>query len=115
MPEEITLRRWEIRLFESSRGEKVVESFMGSLENQTRSKLARLIDLLQKYGPNLGMPHSKIIASELYELRIRGKNEIRILYTFKIGSIYFLHAFKKKQQRIPEKEIEVANQRLKLI
>ena len=115
MAEEATLRKWEIKLFESARGEKIVESFTSSLENQTRSKLAHLMDLLQKYGPNLGMPHSKTIASGLYELRIRGKSEIRILYTFKGKYVYFLHAFKKQSQKTPDKEIETANQRLKLI
>ncbi len=107
--------KWEIKLFESVRGEKIVESFTSSLENQTRSKLARLMDLLQKYGPSLGTPHSKRISSGLYELRVRGKSEIRIFYTFKGKYVYFLHAFKKQSQKIPDKEIETASQRLKLI
>ncbi|TSC85991.1 MAG: Uncharacterized protein G01um101416_755 [Microgenomates group bacterium Gr01-1014_16] len=73
------------------------------------------MDLLQKHGPDLGMPHSKIITSGLNELRVRGKNEIRIFYTFKGKSIYFLHAFKKQTQKTPDKEIKTANQRLTLI
>lgn len=115
MAEEVTLEKKKIKFYESTRGEKIVESFLSSLEHPTRAKVARLIDLLQKYGPNLGMPHSKIITSGLYELRIRGKIEVRIFYTFKDKFVYFLHAFKKHSQKTPDKEIETANQRLKLI
>ncbi len=107
--------KWEIKFYRSARGEKIVEAFLNSLEHPTRAKLARLMDLLQKYGPNLGMPHSKMITSRLYELRGRGKIEIRIFYTFKDKFVYFLHAFKKQSQKTPDKEIETANQRLKLI
>ncbi|MEK7154714.1 MAG: type II toxin-antitoxin system RelE/ParE family toxin [Patescibacteria group bacterium] len=115
MAEKVTPGKWEIEFFESARGEKIVESFLSSLEHPTRAKLARLMDLLQKYGPSLGMPHSKMITSGLCELRVRGKIEIRIFYTFKGKFVYFLHAFKKQSQKTPDKEIETANQRLKLI
>jgi len=73
------------------------------------------MDLLEKYGPGLGMPHSKMIAPGLYELRVRGQNEVRIFYMFKGKFVYFLHAFKKQTQKTPDKEIEIAKQRLTLI
>lgn len=112
METEVTLGKWEIKFYESGRGEKIVESYLSSLENSTRGKLARLMDLLEKYGPSLGMPHTKMITSGLYELRVRGKNEIRFFYTFRGKFVYFLHAFKKQTQKTPDKEIETANQRL---
>lgn len=60
------------------------------------------------------MPHSKMLGSGLYELRIRGREEIRIFYCFKANKIIFLlHAFKKKAQQTPKREIELALQRVK--
>lgn len=115
MDSEVTLGGWKIEFFESARREKIVESFLSSLESPTRAKLARLMDLLEKYGPGLGMPHSRMITSSLFELRIRGKNEIRIFYAFKGKFVYFLHAFKKQTQKTPDREVKTANQRLTLI
>jgi phage-related protein len=65
------------------------------------------------YGNALGMPHSKRLAPNLYELRIRGKEEIRILYIFSKQTIFLIHAFKKKTQKTPQKEILIAQQRMK--
>lgn len=106
---------WKIIVFETKRGEKPVEEFIYSLDEPTIAKIAHTIDLLEKHGPYLVMPHAKKIATALFELRVRGKVEIRILYTFLKNDIYLLHAFKKKRQQIPRKEINTAFNRLNLI
>lgn len=106
---------WNIVVFESERGEKPVEEFVKAQQLQTQSKITHLTDLLEEYGPMLGMPHVKKITHQLYELRIRGKEEIRIFFAFKDTNIYLLHGFKKKTQKIPQKEIEIASKRLELI
>ena len=50
------------------------------------------------------MPHAKKFENYLYELRIRGKEEIRIIYGFKGKTIYLLHGFKKtKTENAPER------------
>lgn len=103
---------WIIKLYESKRGEKFVEEFIKSREPQTISKISHQIDLLERYGHLLGMPHSKKLTSDLYELRIRGKQEIRITYTFKNKNIYLLHAFKKQTQKTPRKEIDTSLKRI---
>ncbi len=62
----------------------------------------------------LGMPHAKMLGHGLYELRIRGKEELRIFYFFKQKTIYLLHAFKKQTQKTPQKELDLAMQRMGL-
>jgi len=104
---------WEIFFFENSRGEKIVKEFIKSQSESTISKITHKIDLLHNYGPNLGMPHAKKITSNLYELRIRGADEIRIFYTFQNNKIFMVHGFKKKTQEIPAKEISLAESRLR--
>ena len=103
---------WKIILFENKRGEKPVEYFIKSLSAATIAKVVHEIDLLERHGNMLRIPHSKMISNNLYELRIRGKEEVRIFYTFKIRNIYLLHSFKKKSQKTPAKEIKVAKNRL---
>lgn len=85
-----------------------VEELIESLEDQTIAKVLRSIDLLEKFGHLLTMPHAKKIAKNLFELRITGRQEIRIFYAFHQGVIKLLHAFIKKQQKTPRRELETA-------
>lgn len=106
---------WNIYFFQTSRGEKVVKEFIKNLQGKTIGKISQNIDLLKIHGPFLGMPYSKMLAKEIYELRIKGKEEIRILYTFSKSNIYLLHAFRKQTQKTPQKEIKIAENRKKLL
>ena len=106
---------WKVVFFESGRGEKPVEKFIKEQQSQAQAKIAHAIDLLKQYGSMVRMPHSKSLGVSLYELRIRGKEEIRILYVFKHRDIYLLHAFKKQTQKTPHKELEIALKRLKAL
>ena len=78
----------------------------------TFAKVLRTTELLEYYGPYLGMPHSKRITRVISELRIRGKIEVRILYVQSDRTIYLLHAFQKKSQKTPKKELKIAEARL---
>ena len=98
----------EIQIFDES-----LEKFIKSLEKPTVAKVLRTIDLLELFGARLGMPHAKRISAQLFELRIRGKQEVRILYTFYKNKIIFLHGFIKKSAKIPQKEINNAFAKLK--
>ena len=104
---------WKVLFFETSSGKSPVDEFVKDQQSQTRSKALRLFEILEEYGNMLGMPWSKSIGSGLYELRVRGKEELRILYCFKRTNIYLLHAFKKQTNRIPRKEFELALTRSK--
>ena len=104
---------WAVIVYESRRGEKSVEEFLKSLEKSSIAKATHLLDLLEKHGPFLGPPHSKKISKNLYELRIRGRQEIRIFYSFAGNKIYLLSAFQKQSRKTPKREIETAYERLK--
>jgi phage-related protein len=71
---------------------------------------------LQK-GVNLGMPLSRpmpIIAPGVHELRVKGDGAtVRIFYYVrKADAIIVFHAFQKKSQKTPSREIELARRRL---
>ena len=76
---------------------------------------ARLVELLMEFGPNLRMPHSRAMGNGLFELRPRGREGIgRALYCYiNRHRIVILHAFVKKSQETPEKELYLARKRLK--
>jgi phage-related protein len=61
------------------------------------------------------MPYSKLVVSGLFELRIRGKQEVRLLYAFNKNSAVILHGFTKKSNKLPTKEFETALKRKALL
>lgn len=76
---------------------------------------ARLVELLVEYGPNLRLPHSRAMGQSLFELRPRGRSGIgRAFYCFLVGKrVVVVHAFIKKTQQTPDKELKLARKRMK--
>jgi len=60
------------------------------------------------------MPHSKAIGRRLFELRARGKDGIgRAFYCYmRDKRIVILHAFIKKTQTTPQRELDIAYKRM---
>jgi phage-related protein len=76
---------------------------------------ARLVELLAEYGPNLRLPHSRALGEGLFELRPRGRSGIgRGFYCFTLGQrVIVVHAFIKKTQQTPERDLTLARKRVK--
>jgi len=104
--------KWGIVYFESPRGERFVKEFIDKQSPAVKGRYIGMVDFLEEYGPFLGGKYTKKVRKNLYELRITGKEQIRVFYTVKGKEIILLHAFKKKSQKLPKKEIEIALQRL---
>ncbi len=66
-------------------------------------------------GPNLGLPHTEAIGDGLFELRLKGQEGIaRVFFCALAGRrVIVLHAFIKKTQKTPRREIETARVRMK--
>lgn len=91
--------------------DKIKDSFY-SQDRNPLDKCLRLVDLLKMFGNRLKMPYSKKIATNLYELRVRGQQEVRILYCFHKDRAVIVHHFIKKSQKTPRKEIKLALNRI---
>ena len=74
-----------------------------------------MIKLLEKYSNQIGPHYSKKVSRDLFEIRIKGKLEVRIFYTFHEKNIFLLHGFVKKSQKIPKRELEVATKKLSML
>ena len=97
----------QVKIFDSS-----LEKFIEGLEKATIAKVLRSIDLLERFGCDLQLPHSKKVKNNLFELRIRGQQEVRIFYTLRQQQAILLHGFIKKSQKIPKREIDLALQKM---
>lgn len=104
---------WSIQLYESLEGDQPVEDFIRSLDEKAQNKIARTFDHVEEFGVALGQPHmKKLVGTELWELRILGSDSIRIFYVTITGKMFLLlHGFKKKTQKTPRKEIDIAEKR----
>lgn len=90
--------------------------FVRSLDDETRREIGTLLMLIQS-GKKLGEPQSKpmkSIHSSAHELRIKDRNgAYRVIYVLSLGNkILIPHAFTKKTQKTPLKEIELSIKRL---
>ena len=92
-----------------------IEKFIKNLNTPTQAKVLRMLDLLEKFGNNLGMPYSKALSGGLFELRTGGKEKVRIMYIFYNNVAVLLHAFIKKQSEIPKRDMEIALARKKIL
>ncbi|MBI3888623.1 type II toxin-antitoxin system RelE/ParE family toxin [Candidatus Nomurabacteria bacterium] len=90
-----------------------IQVFLLSFDDKTVARILNSLELLDELGEQIRPPRSKKIAKNIYELRIISNLSVRILYTFDKDNIWILHAFVKKSQKMPKKELEKAIHRLK--
>jgi len=78
-------------------------------------KVFRIFQFYQSYGLTSIIPHTKKLKGyPLWEIRIRGKDNVRIIYAvYTKNSIRVLHGFVKKTQKIPRKEMDIVLERYK--
>lgn len=90
--------------------------FIRGQASSIRRQIGEALRDLQK-GIGLGMPLSRPmtgIARGVHELRVRGEGAtVRVFYYLRISdAILVFHAFQKKSQKTPRREIDLARQRL---
>lgn len=105
---------WEIEYYQTEKGRFPVAEFIDSLDAKSRAKIARTLDLLEQFGVNLGMPYTKYLEKQLWELRTQySRNRYRIIYFLaSTRTFVMLHGFIKKSGPVRRRDIEIAINRL---
>lgn len=100
---------WSIEYYK-----RTVEQSVLHLPPNLLARYLRLTDLMLEFGPNIGMPHTRAMGKGLFELRIKAQEgTARVFYcTIIQRRIVMLHAFIKKSQKTPKRELEIAKHRL---
>ena len=101
--------KWQIKYYNTKLEDSILNLPEGLL-----ARYLRLTDLMLEFGSNLGLPHTKAIENNLFELRVKSKEGIaRVFFCTKVGKkIIMLHSFIKKSQKTPKKEIKTAKSRM---
>lgn len=84
--------------------------FIESLDVPLDARVNKMLDLLESRGHELRMPFSKPIEDGIFELRVVGTMQIRLLYFFYKGDSVVVHAFFKKTEQLSRKDVEYALQ-----
>jgi len=111
----VTRIRFSIAYYQDKNGKKPVREYILGLDKNVRAKVMAYLSLLEEKG-FLPFPYTSNITTvpKIRELRIRfSTNFYRIFYFLSTGKkIILLHAFTKKQKRIPKIEILKARERM---
>jgi phage-related protein len=94
-----------------------VQTEIESWPTGIRASFVRITEQIVISGPNLGMPYTRPFGKGLFEIRARGAEGIgRAFFCCIVDrQVVILHAFVKKTQKTPEKELEIARKRQKMV
>ena len=99
----------EVLIFAESDGNSPFLNWLDKQSPKVQDKCIVFIERLEEYGHELRRPQADYLRDGIYELRIkRQKANYRILYFFHENRAVISHGFMKQQDRVPEKEIEIA-------
>lgn len=116
---------WEIAYYD----ERVQQDLL-HFPQGLQVRYERLTSMMEEFGPNLGMPHTRTLGGGLFVLRLKAKEGIGRVFFCTITSpasstssrlristgvnrkIVMIHSFVKKSQKTPKKELETARKRL---
>ena len=99
---------WEIVYYNEN-----VQRILNAWPIGIRAVYARITERISIFGPNLGMPFTRALGKGLFEIRAKGKEGIGRAFfcTVDEQKVVVLHAYIKKSEKTPLKELEIARKR----
>jgi len=110
------MKRLPVKFFHSETGREPVREWLQELDDEDRQVIGDEIRVAE-FGWPVGMPICRSIQGHkgLWEIRaiLTGRRAARVFFCIHENSMMLLHGFMKKTQKTPDREIEVALQRMK--
>ena len=105
---------WQVVFYERADGTSPVREYVDRLSADDAARVTHDLLLLAELGLRLGAPYVRHVAGPIGEFRTRGRVQHRVLYAAVEGRRFvLLHAFAKKAQATPRREIATAEARLR--
>lgn len=112
---------YRVRLYKDKNDRSLIGDFIFNSSNQEKLKIAKQIKYLEIFGITKANPNlKKIVGTPLWEVRILGKNSLRIICVAIVNGeaeshneVMILNIFKKKSNKTPLKELNLSMSRYK--
>ncbi len=103
---------WKITFYSEKVEKETLKLPPGILAN-----FLRITELIEEFGPDLGRPHTAPLGKSLFEIRAKGKEGISrsVFCTAKGQEIVILITVIKKDNKIPKRQMDTAQKRMKEI
>ena len=101
---------WQVTFFNQEVEIKTLSFPKGILAN-----FLHIAEMIEEFGPALGLPYTKALGEGLFEIRAKGREGIgrSFFCTLKGKKVIVLHSFIKKSQKTPKNEMRLARKRFK--
>ncbi len=105
----------QIRFHLSRSGRSYIADFLNDLDPRTRADILAVFEDIRNHGLGAVGCQFRQIEGKLWEVKIRAASGGYRFFYVMLGTneMYVLHAYKKKTQKAPPREVEVARKRLK--
>lgn len=108
--------KYKVWLYHDLDGRSPVKDFIDSANNNQRGKIIKQFLYLTEFGVTQQNPFlKKLIGTPIWEVRILGKDNIRLFCADSKRGVAILHIFFKKRQKTHASDISIALKRLRLI
>lgn len=103
---------WKITFYSKKVEQETLNLPAGILAN-----FLRITELVEEFGSDLGRPHTAPLGKGLFEIRAKGREGISrsVFCTIKNKEIVILITIIKKDNKIPKRQMETAQKRMKEI
>lgn len=104
---------YKVRFYTPQGKTSPIKEFLDTCKPSLRVKILRQFKYVEEFGLNPAIPNiKKITGTSFWELRILGKDNIRIVcVSLPEKEVKVLHIFEKKRQKTPAKELNLALKR----
>jgi len=104
-----------VAFYETASGRSPVEDFISGLSKVDQARFADVFEGIENYGLGCPRVQFKQLRGKLWEVKFNAPSGgYRIAYVVvELNTMVWLHAFKKKTQKTPIGDLEIAEKRMK--
>ena len=104
-----------VYFYETQAGNSPIKRFIDGLPKQDQARFLEVIDEIEKNGWDATRIIFKPIEGKLWEVKFRSlQSGYRVFYILlEKDLMVWLHAFSKKTQKTPQRELDIARKRMK--
>jgi phage-related protein len=105
---------YKIEFYKTDSGNEPVREWLQNLPKEERKITGAELMHVQMLYPDVGMPRVEPLGKKLSAVRVSLRDHwIRVLFTVRGKTIFLLHGVKKKTNKLDQKDINLAMERMK--